>query len=237
LFWITVAYDNDLVKERDPRERIAAEIAAAAGGEAVSLRHVGWACAAVLGVDGVSLCVIGDLGTAEPVHATDDVAERIVEAEIVHGCGPALDALNQNDPVLVPQVASDRRWPLLVPALGEAGAAALFAFPLAAGGVTVGVLELCQRRPGALTSDQLRDAELFAHSALELLVQSDDDVLSGPLADRWGGVNQAVAVVAGQIGGNLEEAYARLRARAFVTGRRLSDIADDVLVGCLRFHV
>ncbi|MEV6611888.1 GAF and ANTAR domain-containing protein [Kutzneria sp. NPDC051319] len=223
------------MQERDPRERIAAEIVAAAGGEVVALRHVCWACAAMLGVDGASLCVIGDLGTVEPVHATDDISERIIEAEIVHGGGPAIEALHENEPVLVPRVATDRRWPLVGPALVDAGA--LFAFPLEAGGVTVGVLELYLRRPGTLTAAQIGDAELFADGALELLVESEEDVLSGPLADRWARVNRAVAVVAGQVGGDLEEAYARLRAHAFVTAGRLADIADDVLVGSLRFRV
>ncbi|EWM10729.1 GAF and ANTAR domain-containing protein [Kutzneria sp. 744] len=225
------------MQEGEPCDRIAAEIAAAAGGDAVALRHVCWACAAVLGVDGVSLCVIGDLGAAEPVHATDDVAERVLEAEIVHGCGPMVEAMERNDPVLVPRVATDRRWPMLGPALVEAGAAALFAFPIEAGGVTVGVLELCQRKPGALTVAQVDDAELFAESALELLVDGENDVLSGPLAERWGRVTRSVAVVAGQLGGDPAQAYARLRAHAFATGRRLPDIADDVLVGSLRFRV
>jgi GAF domain len=237
LLWVTAAYDNCFVREGEPADRIAAEIAAAAGDDAVALRHVGQACAALLGVDGASLSVIGDLGTAEPTQATDDVAEWLVELEIVHGGGPALLALGQDDPVLLPRLAADRRWPLLIPALTEAGAAALFAFPLTAGGVTVGVLELYQRRPRVLTKDEVADGLLFAESALELLVSSEDDVLAGPAADRWRRVNQAVGVVADQVDAALEDAYARLRAHAFRTGRRLPDIAADVLVGRLMFGV
>jgi GAF domain-containing protein len=237
LLSVTAAYDNCSVREGEPEERIAAEIAAVAGDEAVAVRHVCQACVAVLGADGVSLSVIGDLGTAEPAHATDDIAERVVELEIVHGGGPVVLALNQDDPVLLPRLVADRRWPLLVPALAEAGAAALFAFPLADGGVTVGVLELYQRRPRALTENEVSDGLLFAQSGLELLVSSDDDVLAGPVADRWARVNQAVAMVSRQVGSSLEDAYARLRAHAFVTGRRLPDIAGDVLAGHLGFGV
>ncbi|MFC0542360.1 GAF domain-containing protein [Kutzneria chonburiensis] len=225
------------MREGEPEERVAAAIAAAAGDEVVALRHVGRACASGLGVDGVSLSVIGDLGTAEPTQATDDVAERIVELEIVHGGGPALLALEQDDPVLLPRLVADRRWPLLVPALAEVGAAALFAFPLAAGGVTVGVLEVYQRWPRALTEAEVAVGVLFAESALELLVSGEDDVLAGPVADRWTFVNQAVAVVAAQIGGALEDGYARLRGHAFVTGRRLPDLAAQVLAGELVFGV
>jgi hypothetical protein len=225
------------VREGEPEERVAAEIAAAAGDEVVALRHVGRACASGLGVDGVSLSVIGDFGTAEPTQATDDVAERIVELEIVHGGGPVLLALDQDDPVLLPRLVADRRWPLLLSALAETGAAALFAFPLGAGGVTVGVLELYQCRPRALTEAEVAVGLLFAESALELLVSREDDVLAGPVADRWTCVNQAVAVVAAQIGGALEDGYARLRAHAFATGRRLPDLAAQVLAGELVFGV
>lgn len=59
-------------------------------------------------------------------------------------------------------------------------------------------------------------------------------MLAGPVADRWTRVNQAVAVV-DQAGGAMEDAYARLRAHAFVTGQRLPDIVVEVLAGRLMF--
>lgn len=212
----------------------------------VGLEHVCRAGAAALGVAGVSLCTIGDLGLGEPVYATDAVSERAIELEITVGAGPGMQALEDGNVVMSADLASSaslHQWPALVPMLSSLGVHAVFAFPLTAGEITVGVLELYRAYPGALSRAALTDGQLFADYALELLMGNElgqhgrdmDDVLAGPLPEQWARVNQAVNVVSVQLGIGLTQAYQRLRAHAFTTDCPLRELADAVLEGCIEF--
>jgi len=62
-----------------------------------------------------------------------------------------------------------------------------------------------------------------------------DEPLLGPLDAQWAGINQAAGVVSAQLNSTMTEAYLRLRVHAFLSGRRLRHVADDVLSGELRF--
>ena len=45
-----------------------------------------------------------------------------------------------------------RRWPVFAPAARQAGAAAVFAFPLQVGAIRAGVMGLYRERPGPLSA-------------------------------------------------------------------------------------
>ena len=229
------------------RARIAAAIAEAAGGEGPPIRlcHVCQAAVDVVAASGVSLSVVGDLGFGETVCATDATSEHTSELQTILGVGPAIDALTDGDPVQVADVSwpsTAHRWPRLDAALSPLGVVALFAFPLIVADITVGVLELYRTRPGPLTGSEVADAKVFAEAAAELMVVSGlgepggpDDLLLGPLDTQWAMINQAVRVVSVQLHGGLPDAYLRLRAYAYLSGRRLRHTAEAVLAGDLRF--
>ena len=67
---------------------------------------------------------------------------------------------------------SGRRWPVFALAARQAGAAAIFAFPLQIGAIRAGVLGLYRERPGPLTAFQLGDALIFADTATLLLLDA-----------------------------------------------------------------
>ena len=69
---------------------------------------------------------------------------------------------------------SGRRWPVFALAARQAGAAAIFAFPLRIGAIRAGVLGLYRERPGPLTAFQLGDALVFADTATLLLLDAQD---------------------------------------------------------------
>ena len=76
-------------------------------------------------------------------------------------------------PMLIPDLEQvTDRWPGFVPAAVAAGARALFAFPLQAGTIRVGVLSLYRVQPGPLTPQRLADALVFADIAPQLLLYS-----------------------------------------------------------------
>ncbi len=63
-----------------------------------------------------------------------------------------------------------RRWPGFDPAALAVGAAAVFGFPLRAGGARIGTLNLYRDRPGALSGDQFADARVAAEVIARRLV-------------------------------------------------------------------
>jgi len=52
---------------------------------------------------------------------------------------------------------------------------------------------------------------------------------------RWVEVHQATGMVSVQLGSDLTVAFLRLRAHAYLTGRRLSQVAREVVERRLRF--
>ena len=94
-------------------------------------------------------------------------------------------------------------------------------------------------------ADALRaTAELFVEFLVWLLLDRARDrpraVDAGMFADgrqkRWATVSQAVGIVATQLESDLSEASLRLCATAHVQGRRLSDVAADVIARRLRYQ-
>lgn len=230
--------------DRVARVQEAVRALARTEGRPVGVRHVCEACATMVRAGGVGLYLIGDLGLGEPIYATDGVSERIMDVEITVGEGPAVHALDGLSPILAPEltgIPSMRRWPAFAPAAVEAGAPAVFAFPLVQDTISVGALEVYRAVEGKLSDDEISDALLFADVAVSLLA---DLLEAGPdqaeeftcgIGARWEEIHRAIGVVSIQLESGLTEAFLRLRARAFATSRPLSEIAEDVLTQGMRF--
>jgi hypothetical protein len=196
-----------------------------------------------LGVDGASVSAVSGPAVSEPLSATDALSARLEELLFTTGEGPGAEDFMFGSPMLIPDLEPvTERWPGFVPAALAAGARALFAFPLQAGAIRVGVLSLYRALPGPLTSQQLADALVFADIALQLLLDSASGIseldgyhpLNG-LSDSRAEVYQAVGMISVQLGVPLEEALVRLRAHAFAASTPLDEIADDVVSRLLRF--
>jgi len=223
--------------------RVWSWIAAAREGDApASLAALCRAAAAGLTVDGAILTAVGP-AVSEPLSATDELSARLEELLLTTGEGPGAEDLMFGSPMLIPDlVPLTERWPGFAPAAVDAGARALFAFPLQAGAIRAGVLLLYRAQPGPLTPQQLADALVFADIALQLLLDSYAGIsgsagyqpLDG-LSDSRAEVYQATGMISVQLGVSLEEAFVRLRAHAFAAGTPLDDVAGDVVTRLLRF--
>ena len=213
-------------------------------GARVAVRHVCQACSQRMRAVGVVQYVVSDLGQGEPVYATNLAAEQIAELQVTLGEGPAVDTLTEERPMVAIDLGAGSRWPMFAQAAVEAGVRAVFAFPLQMGSIAVGVLEVYRAEPGDLTTVEYRDALLYADAAMALLLEhvSDEpstqehDLFAGGFSNRWDIVHQATGVVSVQLRSGLSEAFLRLRGHAFLTGRGLADVAEDVIEGRLRFE-
>ena len=227
------------------RARVWGLVAERAGacGRAVSAADACEVAAAVSGADGAWLTAMSDPARRVLVHATGRLAAELEELQFTVGEGPCVDAFTAGMPVLVPDLGAGgwrARWPGFTVAGGQAGASAVFAFPLAQGAIRIGVLGLYRGAPGSLGPEGLADVLVCADTALLLLLnaRSGTDGHGHPHGDGWHGhharVYQATGMVSVQRGVGLEAALALLRAHAFAHDLPLGEVAAQVVARRLR---
>ena len=212
-----------LVTERMPRE------------------DAGWAgvvCAvavAELGVDGAAMTVRATVRTQQLVAATDAWAESLEELQYTVGEGPGVTAFTTGEPVLVSDLNVDgRRWPGFGDAAADVGATAAFAFPLQAGAIRLGTLDMYRRTPAPLGAEHLADAVALADLATTALLADAGGGEVAPWAREdspgfYDEVNIATGMIAGQLQISIEDALLRLRAHAFSNHLPLTEVARAVL--------
>lgn len=199
----------------------------------------------VVEVPGAAIMLVNAAGTVHPVGVCGATMEAVEELQLVHGEGPCIDAHHLGRPVVEPDLAHPEalRWVGFSQPAVAAGAGAVFGFPLHIGSVCIGALNLCAEQPGALTADQHRDALVLADVAIVTLLSAQEESppgeLSWDLVDDSAHqvvVHQATGMVAVQLETDLVDAFARLRAHAFMSGRRLSAVAGDIVARRLRME-
>jgi len=207
------------------------------------------ACAAAVDAVKVTGSWLSAADGAEPpghlMSVTDAVSLRLAELELTLGEGPSADAVANGSPVLVSdlgETGAGRRWPVFAPAARQAGAAAIFAFPLRLGAIRAGVMGLYRDQAGPLSDVQLGDGLLFADAAVLLLITADEagGAAAGPggqpadLAGHRAEIDQATGMLTEQLGVGIKEAFIRLRAYSYVNDRPLAGVARDIVARRLR---
>lgn len=202
-------------------------------------------CVARLDLSGAGASVAASTGDPVMIFATDERAEFVENLQLTLGVGPCMDAVAHGVAVLVPDVREPvdvdvERWPGFLDAADDAGVRALFALPLRIGAIRVGALDLYRAEPGALGAQALREAFLAADAMAWSLVgadlgQTEGQDLPWPALDGGMRVHQATGMVQAQLDVPTAEALLALRARAFVEGRTVAELASDVVERRLRF--
>lgn len=202
-----------------------------------TLARVIRACVDVLPVDGASISVMSGPRERETLYASDKIAAQIEDVQFSLGEGPCFEAFSTRRPVLVPDLAqaSVAEWPVFATAIATLPIGAIFAFPLQAGAIGIGAVDLYRRRPGWLSGDELAVAleviDLVTAVLLGLLLgeSGDADGFQGVLSPGREQVHQATGMLIAAFDISAEEALARLRGYAFVKGRSLDDVAKDMV--------
>lgn len=210
-------------------------------GEAARLCVV---CAEITDMTGAGIMLLSGDQPQGSVCTTNAVSAVIEELQYTLGEGPCIDAHRLHVPIAEPDLAAPTtaRWTEFSRAAVDAGARAVFGFPVSVGDVRVGALNLYRDRPGALSDEQHADALVVADVAARSIIAMQAVAAPGALApglEATGNfrfvVHQAAGMAAVQLGVPVSEALLRLRAQAYSSGRPVSDIADDVVAGRLRF--
>ena len=201
-------------------------------------------CAEVAGMSGAGIMLMTGNEQQGSVSSSNAVSNLIEELQYTLGEGPCVDAYHQGSPVHEPDLVEPQRphWLAFSPSAVEAGARAVFAFPLQVGSVRLGALDLYRDRPGPLDDEQYADALVLAGMAARAVLAVQAQAPPGALAvELEEGVNfrfvvhQASGMVAVQLGVSVAEAFLRLRAYAFGNDRQLAEVAEEVVGRQLRF--
>lgn len=221
----------------------------------VGVLDVCTAAVATLPVGGAGMSAMSRDRASHPLCSTDSVSQHLEELQLTLGEGPCVDAYALGSTILCPDLLAGelrRNWTVFADAALEAGARAVFAFPLQIGAISPGVLDLYSSSSVELDAEDVADAMAFADAATLLLLDARISETGVPFDthapgtgrpdaapfDDLGGyraeIDQATGILMVQLGVGFEEAFIRLRAHAYARGTRLSVVAADVVAHRLR---
>jgi GAF domain-containing protein len=153
--------------------------------------------------------------------------------------GPCLECYHSGKQVVeVDLPSATGRWPRFAPATVAGGYRAVQALPMRRRDEILGTLSLFHSSPGPFPADQVHLAQAFADVATIGLLQEravhDLKVISAQLQsalDSRVAIERAAGIVAGRFGLDIDAAFDRIRRHARDERRRLSDLAQDIVVG------
>ena len=225
----------------DRLARITARLAAA-GGNSSAPGPLCEVAAEIIGVTGAGVMVLEDDAPQASICTTGPVSALIEELQYTLGEGPCIDAHRTGKTIAEPNLAAPAalRWPAFTPQILDAGARAIFGFPVRIGAARIGALNVYRDRPGRLDDEQHADAlvmaDVIASTLLTFQAHADPGALAVELnTDTYAVVNQAAGMVSIQTDVGVGDALALLRSYAFGANRSLIEVAHEVVARKLRF--
>ncbi len=201
------ALARDLEGHDDPDTMLAAIVSAAV--------------AMVPGTDEGSISVVFGRRRVMSEAPTSDLPRLVdaVQQEVQQG--PCLDAAYRQQTVRIPDMSTERRWPLFAARAAELGAASMLALQLYVEGDNLGALNLYARTPGVFTDDSEQMGLLVAaHAAVAYIGARKQTDAARALIHRD---------LIGQAKGMLMERYRISGDRAFLLLTRISQNSNRKL--------
>ena len=143
-------------------------------------------------MSGAGIMLLADDRPRGSLCTTNDVSALIEELQYTLGEGPCVDAHRQRSPVAEPDLAHpvELRWSAFAGPAVDAGARAVFGFPVTVGSVRLGALNLYRDQPGPLSADQHADALVVADVAARSIISMQADAVPGTIGVGLGGRGQ-----------------------------------------------
>jgi ANTAR domain-containing protein/GAF domain-containing protein len=181
---------------------------------------------------GAVRCSVALIAEGEPLVRAGHghAGETCDELQYATGTGPSLEATRTRALVVVPELATDQRWPQLAEPARTDGVRAVVAVPIDVPRADVGALSIYLERPGEPGPDLLVTAMALANQA---------EVLLGELRRREAQsvdatVDRAIGVIIAQRGCGVREAYDVLNETAQRLGLDRRAVADRLITVAAR---
>ena len=136
------------------------------------LEHLVQRIVDVLPITGAGVTLIEPPMAPRYIAASSSAALAYEELQTELGEGPCLVAFRTRQPVLVPDLHVDERFPVFGPRAIEIGLRAVFTFPLRHGSHCLGALDLYRNTPGVLSPGAIESAQTLADVTAAYLVNA-----------------------------------------------------------------
>lgn len=193
--------------------------------------------ASLLDVSSAGLLLSDGRGALHLAASSSERTQHLEMFQLQQDEGPCLDCYHEGEPVVVPDLdEEEERWPQFCAAARAVGFRSVHALPMRLRDTVLGTLGLFGEEVGSLDDDDLALAQALVHVASVAIVNersaSDRAVVNAQLQHALTSrvvVEQAKGVIAHS--GNLEmdAAFAVLRRYARDHGRKLSDVAAEIV--------
>ena len=204
-------------------------------------------CARLLDVTSAGLLLDDGRGTLHVMAASSEETHRLELFQTQRSEGPCLDCFHCGEPVSVPDLGRQQRWPRFAAAAREQGFASVHALPMRLREHTIGALGLFSEHPGQLNEEDLSLAQALADVASVALIQHEAGLTSitppsitlrlQEALHARALVEQAKGVLAYRAGISTQAAFEVLRGYACDQEQPLSVIASRVVHGDLPTQV
>jgi len=202
-------------------------------------------CVDVLDVAAAGILLMSAEGELQVLASSSESLRLLELFELQAEEGPCLDCFRTGEPVVNQDLAVvNGRWPRFAPEALAADFRSVHALPMRLRGSVIGALNLLHSEPG-----DMRDADVVAAQALADVAtiailqhraaaeaQRLNDQLNLALNSRIA-IEQAKGVLAERGNIDMERAFAMLRTHARHNGRRLVDVANEVINNTLTLPV
>ncbi|WP_218920599.1 GAF and ANTAR domain-containing protein [Lentzea guizhouensis] len=194
-------------------------------------------CMDPLQMDGAFVSLIDGPRFQTSLYASD-VAAHIESVQFSLGEGPCFEAFATCSPVLAPDLAhaSAPGWSAFAAAMAGRPIGAIFAFPLRADAIGIGVIGFYCRRARPFSDDELAIALEVADLMTVVLLGpqlGSGDSSRGVLAPDHAQLHKATGMLVATVGVSAAEAVARLRGHAFVVSRSVDEVAQAIVTGMI----
>jgi GAF domain-containing protein len=173
-------------------------------------------------------------GSAVTVAGSDRRGWRVDEVQHALGEGPCLTALRTRRPVLVADIARDRRWPAYLPVVSGHGFGSILVLPL--DGPAGGALNCYAREPNAFSGEAVEAASgcaAMTGRALALALRLEQEnrriadlqavLQSRPIIDR------AIGIIMAENTCSQEQAAAILKRASSTRNTKLREVAVSIV--------
>lgn len=188
-----------------------------------------------IGVSGMAVSLLNGHGPGLVLCTSNGLARMLEDLQSNLGEGPGIGAHLSGEPVLVDDLSRSTRWSQYSVAAVQAGAGAVFAFPLQVGAVKFGAMTLYRGGPGELGHHEFLDAGALCEIVTSLVLAREgngDGWSEAELKDfdaGWLVIHQATGMVSAHLGVRIDAALARLRAHAYSSGQSLAELSADIV--------
>jgi GAF domain-containing protein len=160
--------------------------------------------------------------------ATTELARELDELQTDVDEGPCLDALRNQETVLVEDFASDERWPRFAAEASRRGAGSLLSSQLFTESTNLGALNLYAGRPHSFQPGDETVGQVFAaHAAIALSAARQEENLRRAI-DKRDLIGQAKGILMERYRLTAPQAFELLVCASSHTNRKLFDIADEL---------